>query len=237
MFKSVWLQFLFQCWAPYEALSSGIDIWFHNDLHCHPWVPSVYFLKLYQSTLPGYVHTQRASRNFDVESTSKFGRRFFNAFSTFFRRQIKNRRNIDVVLEVSTSIRRRINVEKALKNVRILSKFRRRVDVDSTSKMPAGQALEVIVNFNFILYTYHTYIILSILFVDWITLLSNMSKILFLIHQSIIMWTFNTWFYRLLGHIGLLPVVAIYHACWTICVFSLSYAVWQLPTFDFAFYF
>ncbi len=41
-------------------------------------------------------NTQRASQSFDVESTSKFRRQFFNAFSTFFRHQIKKRQHIDV---------------------------------------------------------------------------------------------------------------------------------------------
>ncbi len=60
----------------------------------------------------------------------------FNAFSTFFRRQIKNRRNIDVDSTWNLKFRRRFDVEST-------SKFRHRKSVEkrkniSTSKMPAG---------------------------------------------------------------------------------------------------
>ena len=84
--------------------------------------------------------TQRAYRNFDVESTSKFRRQFFNAFSTPNKRPSKYRRRFDIELEVSTSKQRRnFDVEKALKNVRTLRDARRKsveiltFDVDSTS--------------------------------------------------------------------------------------------------------
>ena len=76
--------------------------------------------------------TQRAhSINFDVESTLIFRRRFFNAFSTFFRRRIQK----------MLKYRRRIDVERW--------KFRRFLDdrrniltlfnAFSTSKLPAGK--------------------------------------------------------------------------------------------------